>query len=904
MADWVQAAIASSPISGAPPAETAPHQETVFFPQGIEPADSEPQAAVSPSASHLDQSHTLGHYVLQRMLGKGGMGAVWEAMDSRLQRRVAVKVILSDPEGSSDSIERLRREAANAARLRHPNIVTVHDVGQDGRYNYLVMDYVEGITLAEAMRQQPLSYRQMAEILEKTARAVQYAHEQGVVHRDLKPSNIMLEYNKLPANAAPLASRNISGRLGAALQETAFGEPLLMDFGLAKNIQGDATLSQSGQIMGTPAYMPPEQAEGRLKEIGPRSDVYSLGAILYEMLTGRPPFTGENAVKVLQAVLDDDPITPRQLTPDVPRDLETICLKCLEKRPERRYPTATDLALDLRAWLAGEPIQARPQTFLDRLLRRLRRDPAFYAVCTVLGVVLIGGVALWAHGLEQERRRMAEVAAKAVAEYRAAQAARERAERERQAMEEEKKRRWTLVFEEDFSDPRRVESHWEIVSNGGQWEVKNGELHMWGGGPQVAIIKLPIAGDIRLEFECRQESDFLNDVSCFIAALPDGDRLKTVPTSGYLFQYGGNNNTRNAIWRPVTGALWDEKAAPLVKGRRYTVQARRIGGRLTYSIDGMAVIDITDPQPLVGEDRKVVGLYGWTADTYWDNVRVYRLGEPAAADLLEVAERYLERGQPLIAEELFREVLSSTQDQNRRERALRGLERDKPLLNLYRQLPNMLSRIQQAWPDAKVRVAAAGGLAVDIANLDVDDLGPLRDLPVAELKCSQNRIAALEPLRGAPLTALWCWSNSLTSLEPLRGAPLTWLECGQNFLTNLEPLRGMPLRRLLCHDNQITDLEPLRGMPLQHLRCHNNRISDLAPLAGLPLKWLECSNNPLTSLEPFVDNPPAIFIFDCAALPDRELERALAVWTQNPAYAAQAQSARLMLERRRNSLLP
>jgi len=285
----------------------------------------------------------------------------------------------------------------------------------------------------------------------------------------------------------------------------------------------------------------------------------------------------------------------------------------------------------------------------------------------------------------------------------------------------------------------------------------------------------------------------------------------------------------------------------------------------------------------------------------------------------------MERGQPLIAEELFREVLHSTQDQRRRERALKGLERDKPLLNLYRQLPSMLSRIQQAWPEAKVRVAAAGGLAVDIASLGVEDLGPLRDLPVAELKCNQNRIATLEPLRGAPLTALWCWSNSLTSLEPLRGAPLTWLECGQNFIVSLDPLRGMPLRRLLCHDNQIADLEPLRGMPLQHLRCHNNRIADLSPLAGmplehiecqnnqiaslaplrgLPLKWLECSNNPLTSLEPFVDNPPATFIFDCATLPDHELERALAVWSQNPAHAAQAQSARVMLARRRNTLLP
>ncbi|MCY3017517.1 MAG: protein kinase [Planctomycetota bacterium] len=378
------------------------------------------------------QARKLGPYALVRPLGRGGMGAVWEALDTRLNRRVAVKVMVAGEHASAQDTERFRREAQNSAKLRHPNIVPVHDFGIEAGQQYLVMDLVDGVMLADALRQRQFTYREKAILLEKVARAVHYAHEQGVIHRDLKPSNVMLEFAKGGSSSGevkPGSSTNVA----LPVNERALGEPLVMDFGLAKDIAKDSSLSQSGQVMGTPAYMPPEQAEGRVKDVGPRSDVYSMGAILYEMLTGRVPFTGENAMQVLRATCHDDPVPPRRITPDVPRDLETVCLKCLEKELAKRYASAQALADDLARWLNGEPVAARPASPTERLAKWVRRRPAAAAlvgVSTLAVVLLIAGLS-W--GLARERDRMrTESGLRQAAEDRRrdAEAAAKRAEQE------------------------------------------------------------------------------------------------------------------------------------------------------------------------------------------------------------------------------------------------------------------------------------------------------------------------------------------------------------------------------------------------------------------------------------------------------------------------------------------
>lgn len=333
-------------------------------------------------ANHADRQSVddpireqIGPYRLTRQIGRGGMGVVYEAVDTRLKRRVAIKLLLN-PSAADARGERFLREATSTARLTHPNIVQIHDVGHANGRDYIVMRYVEGVTLSEALRSRVFSYREIAKLMESVAIAVHFAHSQSVIHRDLKPANIML------AGGSPNGS-SFPGSVDELPAVNLTYTPLVMDFGLAKDLTQGKTLSISGQLMGTPSYMPPEQAEGRTDSIGPACDVYALGATLYECLTGRPPFSGASPVQILEAVIKEDPVRPAVITPRVPRDLETICLKCLEKNPNRRYLSADALALDLRAWLAGDSIAARPRSWVYHAWRSCLKHPT-----TSVGVML------------------------------------------------------------------------------------------------------------------------------------------------------------------------------------------------------------------------------------------------------------------------------------------------------------------------------------------------------------------------------------------------------------------------------------------------------------------------------------------------------------------------------------
>jgi WD40 repeat protein len=312
----------------------------------------------------------IGEYELIEEIARGGMGIVYRAWQRSLDRTVAVKTLLFGPQASPEFTKRFRAEAAAAASLHHPNIVAIHEVGvYEGRH-YLVMDLVEGRNLQQALKERPLPARRAAECLKTIAEAVHHAHEHGILHRDLKPSNILMD---------------------------AGGQPHVTDFGLAKRFDGDGSLTLTGQVLGSPSYMPPEQAGAGRGKVGRRSDVYSLGAMLYHMVTGRPPFVGETMNKTLDEVFHREPLSPRLLNAGVPRDLETICLKCLTKEPEKRYPTAQALAEELGRFLAGEPIRARPVGQPERLWRWCRRKPALATLLILLQVVGTLGVAgiLW-----------------------------------------------------------------------------------------------------------------------------------------------------------------------------------------------------------------------------------------------------------------------------------------------------------------------------------------------------------------------------------------------------------------------------------------------------------------------------------------------------------------------------
>jgi eukaryotic-like serine/threonine-protein kinase len=323
----------------------------------------------SPQASRPGAAPTklryFGDYEILEVIAQGGMGVVYKARQTTLNRIVAVKMILAGQLANDSDVKRFQAEAQAAANLHHPGIVGIYEVGEQDGQHYFSMEYIDGRNLAQLIREKPIPVFAATEYVQEVARVLEYAHQKGILHRDIKPSNILVDDE---------------------------GRVRVTDFGLAKRVEGGSDLTMTGQVLGTPSYMSPEQAAAQHAIVGPATDIYALGAILYELITGRPPFRSESIGEILRQVQHDEPVQPRLLNPKLPRDLETICLKCLEKEPRRRYASARELADDLGRYLRGEPILARPIRRVSRAWRWCKRKPIVAGLSAVSVMASLGAV--------------------------------------------------------------------------------------------------------------------------------------------------------------------------------------------------------------------------------------------------------------------------------------------------------------------------------------------------------------------------------------------------------------------------------------------------------------------------------------------------------------------------------
>ena len=535
-----------------------------------------PAAAIAP----LEVIRYFGDYELLEEIARGGMGVVYKARQVKLKRVVAVKMILTGELAHATDVERFQSEARAAANLHHPNIVSIHEIGEHNGQHYFSMDYIAGESLNSRIARGPLPAREAATILAKVAQAVSFAHVAGVIHRDLKPANILLD------------SKN---------------EPHVTDFGLAKRVEGEpgasATggLTQTGQVLGTPSYMPPEQAAGKTKEIGPRADVYSLGAVLYCALTGRPPFQAASTLDTLLQVIDQDPVAPRSLNASVPLDLETICLKCLEKNPARRYASAQELADELQRFLDGQPIHARPVGHMERAWRWCRRKPAIAGLTGAVAASLIFGIsvstyfALVADARARDAETNAEVAKKEKTR------AEENAEKAKASAEQ-------ALQEKDRAD-REAEQAQDILSRSLFEQAQALRRTTQPGRSGKALSLLREAEKLRSR--ARKVDVAAAEVrgAGLSAELPTQLELRNEAVASLLTQEAG---LVREVQMGVSGSLPGiSRDGRLVAARWLDMDLGKVGkGDLSDAKSGVQVVDLTQPDRSARWQRPLTGMLG------------------------------------------------------------------------------------------------------------------------------------------------------------------------------------------------------------------------------------------------------------------------------------------------------
>ncbi len=802
----------------------------------------------------LLDADAAGRYVESGHIARGGMGEIVLCIDRNIRRPVALKRILAETADDPARRARFVEEAQVTGQLEHPNIVPVHELDRaaDGSL-YFTMKLVKGRSLADllqairaagplppgegARRSSPPgeparagegaanapehSLSDLLHIFLKVCDGVAFAHSRGVVHRDLKPANIMVGD---------------------------FGEVLVMDWGLAKIVgrediraadlvtsdRADSTpeLTLDGTAMGTPAYMPPEQANGELDKIDHRSDIYSLGAILYEILTGEKPVEGATPLVVLANAAHGQIIPPEQRTSGraIPRELSAIAMKCLHKLRSRRYQSVTDLQRDITLYLEGRSVTAAPDTFAQAVVKLVKRNKGISASVAAAAVILIAVTASFVIRLKRQRDL-------AVASKRRA------VENQGKAVAAEKERRDTALRASEALAREAVratdEGRYAVAQTRADLGVAVMPDGPWGYYARgfVACQKRDLAtAREHLEEALRQEPR--HDLSKAL--------LDTVLTkSGQLRDYEAllARADRTNDWRTLIAA-----GDAFFDARRYP-DAERAFSRALSLVEPQAAVPAAVKAAVRRKLGRAVARIAVTA--FWPSVRDLPAQTRAHRTTAKLKEIY-GRDAPLSVHTLGDGPL-----------AVKIGGGEVRWLDPLEGLP--ISRLAVAKHKGLSDLTPLRGMPLrqlEIQETAVADLGPLKGAPLTRLKISFTRVTDLSPLRDAPLTHLTCDHTRIADLSPLKDTPLEHLDMHNcTRFTDLSPLAGLPLEVLILYGTGVADLAPLAGLKLRKLTLHRTQVSDLGPLKGMPLAVLDCGDTPVRDLTPLQDMSLTVLCF-------------------------------------------
>jgi tetratricopeptide (TPR) repeat protein/predicted Ser/Thr protein kinase len=690
-----------------------------------------------------ERLHYVGDYELLEEIARGGMGVVYTARQVSLNRIVAVKMILTGKLASPGEVRRFRAEAEAAATLQHPNIVAIHEIGEDDGLPYFSMDFIEGRSLRELVREGPMPAKRGAALMKTAAEAIHYAHQRGVLHRDLKPSNIVLDI---------------------------LGQPHITDFGLAKQFTADAGLLTSdltltGQILGTPSYMSPEQVIGKRQAVGAASDLYSLGAIFYFLITGRPPFQGETLQQVFEQVTHSSPLSPRLLNPALPRDLETICLKCLQKEPSKRYASAAAFAEDLNRFLRDEPILARPTGTTAKMWRWCRRHVTV-TVSAFLIVALVAGFS-WRNWRTLTELRNTAPSLVALARSLAdAQRFPEALERMDLALQLQPLNADYLLFKGDLLQAMlRLE------------EARGSYARALAIEPSLSSARENLKlCDKLLTARQRQSRWTMEDLTELYNALLGRDRSAEAYAVARRLDAAKGRFVQSLQVRlnqaGITNKLgWSQHRPAGLGGYPAGSPKRFKPGSRNYLYLNLDFSDIADLSPLRG-------------------IPLQELSIMTCRNLVDL--------RPLQGMPLVRLRLSFGKVADLSPLAASPLE----VLELS------FNDVQDLGPLRSIRTLRS----LNLANVDVSDLSPLKGLPLEVLGVGTSLVSSLEPLRDMRhLTSLGLGYVKVTDLRPLAGLQLRELQLEHLNVADISPLRGLPLQILYLSDCPlITDLWPLK----------------------------------------------------------------------------------------------